>query len=543
MGGLFFLMRSSRCFTHLLRTTSAARAQQCKNDRFIHVNTAHEDATQEEKNKRARDRSPAEEFLTKQYAFIRRQHRLEATARKELASLPTMSHHRVFPNHLLDLSKVDVYGFDFDFVLASYTPQLQPLIYNLVKEIMVKEKKYPDDFMKFEYDPSFAVRGLHFDCQQGVLMKLDFVFNINIETVYLGREQLQPHQVYKRYPGLHLKREYAANNLRHICDLFGLSECTLLADIVQYFVERSIQFDAASVYRDVRDAVQFVHQHTLHTAIQSNIPLYVEEKPELGALLAKIREEGRTTFMLTNNQYSNVDYLMRFIVPELPAGYPDWTSLFDVVMTVAGKPRFFTDKDRPFRQLNSERDGVLWTPVKSLERGEVYRAGCLTTMERLTKWGKRSVLYMGDHIQNDLIDAVKHWGWRTCAIIKELDEAITCHNSLEYRNCLSFHEQLYILHSMAVRQLPRDHELITKIDRHISSLTRDLMHLRHPKFGCVFKSGTKETIIAYQLLRFADIYTSRVENILSSPAGVTLTPSRRLMAHDISITPYVFMAK
>lgn len=107
------------------------------------------------------------------------------------------------------LSKVDVYGFDFDFVLASYTPELQPLIYNLVKEIMVVEKKYPDEFLRFEYDPEFAVRGLHFDCQQGVLMKLDFVFNINIDTVYLGREQLQPHQVYKRYPGLHVRIPFA----------------------------------------------------------------------------------------------------------------------------------------------------------------------------------------------------------------------------------------------------------------------------------------------------------------------------------------------
>ena len=49
---------------------------------------------------------------------------------------------------------------------------------------------------------------------------------------------------------------------------------------------------------------------------------------------------------------------------------------------------------------------------------------------------------MGDHIKNDLIDAVKHWGWRTCAIIKELDEAISCHNSLEYRSLLSYYEQV-----------------------------------------------------------------------------------------------------
>ena len=60
-------------------------------------------------------------------------------------------------------------------------------------------------FSTFQFDPDFSIRGLHFDCYQGVLMKLDFVYNININTVYLGREQLQPHQVIKRYPGLHVR--------------------------------------------------------------------------------------------------------------------------------------------------------------------------------------------------------------------------------------------------------------------------------------------------------------------------------------------------
>ena len=67
------------------------------------------------------------------------------------------------------------------------------------------------------------------------------------------------------------------------------------------------------------------------------------------------------------------------------------------------------------------------------------------------------------------------------------------------------------------------------------------MWIRHPRFGCVFKSGTKETVIAYQLLRFADVYTSKVENMLQLPTDGKLTPNRRLMAHDISITPNLFM--
>lgn len=63
-----------------------------------------------------------------------------------------------------------------------------------------------------------------------------------------------------------------------------------------------------------------MHQHKLHDAIRGDIETFVEPKPELGSLLQKIRSEGKSTFMLTNNNYKNVDYLMEFIVPSLPTG-------------------------------------------------------------------------------------------------------------------------------------------------------------------------------------------------------------------------------
>jgi len=66
-----------------------------------------------------------------------------------------------------------------------------------------------------------------------------------------------------------------------------------------------------------------------------------------------------------------------------------------------------------------------------------------------------------------------------------------------------------------------------------------LTELRHPKFGCVFKSMSNETFIAYQLLRFADVYTSRVDNFLTIPLNTQLFPRRRLMAHDINLTAQI----
>ena len=67
------------------------------------------------------------------------------------------------------------------------------------------------------------------------------------------------------------------------------------------------------------------------------------------------------------------------------------------------------------------------------------------------------------------------------------------------------------------------------------------MIIRHPNFGCVFKSGAKETVIGSQLLRFADMYTGKVENVLQVDPQSKLNPNRRLMPHDISITPNLFV--
>ena len=45
----------------------------------------------------------------------------------------------VFSNNELDLANVDVYGFDYDYTLASYKPTLHYLIYSLGRDALVKD--------------------------------------------------------------------------------------------------------------------------------------------------------------------------------------------------------------------------------------------------------------------------------------------------------------------------------------------------------------------------------------------------------------------
>ena len=49
--------------------------------------------------------------------------------------------------------------------------------------------QYPAEILDFQFDKSFAVRGLHFDTQKGLLMKIDSFHNIQLGTVYRYRGQ------------------------------------------------------------------------------------------------------------------------------------------------------------------------------------------------------------------------------------------------------------------------------------------------------------------------------------------------------------------
>lgn len=94
---------------------------------------------------------------------------------------------------------MQVYGFDYDYTLACYKPQLEDLLYNLAREMLVKRFRYPDDILDLEYEPNFAVRGLHYDVEKGLLVKLDSFLQLQLGSVYRGRTKVEADEVLKLY--------------------------------------------------------------------------------------------------------------------------------------------------------------------------------------------------------------------------------------------------------------------------------------------------------------------------------------------------------
>ena len=66
-----------------------------------------------------------------------------------------------------------MFGFDYDYTLAEYTPSTLNFIFEKAKYYLVEKHGYPPEVLGIPYDPDFIIRGLFFDPKRGVMMKLD----------------------------------------------------------------------------------------------------------------------------------------------------------------------------------------------------------------------------------------------------------------------------------------------------------------------------------------------------------------------------------
>lgn len=107
--------------------------------------------------------------------------------------------HGVFACNELDLKEVEVYGFDYDYTLACYKPSLDYLLYNLGREMLIDKFKYPIGVRDLDYKPDFAVRGLHYDIEKGILLKLDSFLQVQLGTAYRGLTPLTDEEVLDLY--------------------------------------------------------------------------------------------------------------------------------------------------------------------------------------------------------------------------------------------------------------------------------------------------------------------------------------------------------
>nr|XP_046221374.1 5'-nucleotidase domain-containing protein 2-like isoform X2 [Oncorhynchus gorbuscha] len=349
----------------------------------------------------------------------------------------------IYANNEVDLDEVEIYGFDYDYTLALYSNALDTMIYNTAREFLVKHYKYPEGISKYDYIPNFAARGLHYDIQKGLLMKIDAFHYIQLGTVYRGLNPVPDEEVLELYGGTnHVPLEEVSGFygkgpvMKQFMDVFSIPEMTLLAAANDYFNTNDIEYDPGHLYKDVSDAIGMVHiKGYMYKWIMQDLEKYILRGDETYAVLHRLASHGKKLFLITNSPFSFVDKGMKYMVGK------DWRDLFDIVIVQADKPHFFNSCGKPFRRLDSNGD-LQWDKIKSLDKGQVYKQGNLFDFLRLTGWRGSKVLYFGDHLYSDLADLMLRHGWRTGAIVPELEVETRVVNTEQYAQGLTWLQAL-----------------------------------------------------------------------------------------------------
>jgi phosphoglycolate phosphatase-like HAD superfamily hydrolase len=97
-----------------------------------------------------------------------------------------------------------------------------------------------------------------------------------------------------------------------------------------------------------------------HRIVANDPEKYFNPTPHLEAVLTNLKSAGKQLIFASNSPYWYVDAGMKYVLGD------DWMKMWDVVIVSAGKPAFYTDVRRPFREVNKENSRVNFKKVCSL---------------------------------------------------------------------------------------------------------------------------------------------------------------------------------
>ncbi|EHH26653.1 hypothetical protein EGK_16677 [Macaca mulatta] len=437
----------------------------------------------------------------------------------------------IYANNEISLRDVEVYGFDYDYTLAQYADALHPEIFSAARDILIEHYKYPEGIRKYDYNPSFAIRGLHYDIQKSLLMKIDAFHYVQLGTAYRGLQPVPDEEVIELYGGTQHIPLYQMSgfygkgpSIKQFMDIFSLPEMALLSCVVDYFLGHSLEFDQAHLYKDVTDAIRDVHvKGLMYQWIEQDMEKYILRGDETFAVLSRLVAHGKQLFLITNSPFSFVDKGMRHMVG------PDWRQLFDVVIVQADKPSFFTDR----RKKLDEKGSLQWDRITRLEKGKIYRQGNLFDFLRLTEWRGPRVLYFGDHLYSDLADLMLRHGWRTGAIIPELEREIRIINTEQYMHSLTWQQALTgLLERMQTYQDAESRQVLAAWMKERQELRCITKALFNAQFGSIFRTFHNPTYFSRRLVRFSDLYMASLSCLLNYRVDFTFYPRRTPLQHE-----------
>ena len=135
--------------------------------------------------------------------------------------------------------------------------------------------------------------GLAVDRENGWICHLSYTHKVAV--AWEGRSRVPRARLMEEYTGKRaLSPSERKKRLKPLNDLFSMAECCLMADTVQYFLDRDIPFCPRSAVNDVLGSITGTHiSGEFHKMVAREPEKYFEDKPYLKDVLDNMMESGK----------------------------------------------------------------------------------------------------------------------------------------------------------------------------------------------------------------------------------------------------------
>lgn len=461
---------------------------------------------------------------------------------------------QVFCNRTLNMRNIHAIGYDMDYTLIHYhVEEWERRAYDYLKQYFVA-LGWP--VQKLEFNSKLVCRGLIIDSEQGNLLKANrFGY---VKQAMHGLTKLSYEEQRKIYSrtiiDLSEKRWIFLNTL------FSLSEGCLYAQLVDMLDQHKIP--AVLGYVDLYERVKYVLETAhmegqLKADIIANPSRYVQIDDETSLTLLDQYHAGKRLMLITNSEWNYTAAMMDYSFNRYLPNGKTWKDLFDLIVVSARKPHFFTDFQPIFEVI--DQSGCLVPCTGKLKKGTIYLGGSARQVENYLGLSGDEILYVGDHMFGDVHVSKNVLRWRTALIVRELEDDILAEilfkdDAAEIKSLMTkkeamelqiSHEKLKVLR-MTHGYGPSVEDTKSELEKKINSLKLSLesidlklaqlasasSKLNNPFWGLLMRAGNDKSYLAYQLERYADIYTSRVSNLSIATPFAYLRSPRGSLPHD-----------
>jgi HAD superfamily 5'-nucleotidase-like hydrolase len=461
----------------------------------------------------------------------------------------------VFCNRTLNLRSIRAIGYDMDYTLVHYREDEWELRAYEHTRRKLADRGWPVE--GFRFDPDAVTRGLALDLHLGNLVKANR-FGYVIRAAH-GTRLLDFDSQRRAYAGNFV--DLSEERWVFLNTLFSLSEAALYAQLVDLHDEGRIPgvLGYAALHREVRSSLDQAHMEgALKREMLASPERFVVLDPEIPLTLQDQKEAGKRLLLITNSEWEYARPMMSYAFDRFLPDGTTWRDLFDVVIVSARKPAFF-GPGSPLYQVVDEERAFLQPALGGLTAGGVFHGGSAARVEEHLGLAGDEILYVGDHLFADVRVSKAILRWRTALILRELED--------EVRAVAAFEPQQELLHAMMGGKEAMEAELsllrlrlqrarngygpertdstddlkariaalragLEELDDRIAPLARGSGELRNPTWGPLMRAGNDKSLFARQVEQYADIYTSRVSNLLETTPFSLLRAPRTSLPHD-----------